>query len=193
MSLNQQLEWGYIYDDDEPSVVYENVSVLQDVGEYVLAPPDTVNTPTINEPRTPETSSRSNREVFQDQLDEDNYSLAQPNNCPTERFGAHQNITLESKPIRKDGRFQKKHIKVAAAVLVSVLLGGGVLTLAVVLTLQSGITNIFYFIWPVIEFTKTFFSLQLIHLMQIYGIVSGEHLNDRYNTTISPTLPGMFR
>ena len=155
MSDDQQFESGYtIYYKSESTVVDENESVLQDVGEYVIAPQDRGHNPTSNELQTPERPRQSPRQVIQDEYDEDHYSIARPSTCPTERHGVLQNATLENQPTRKEGMFTNKNMKIAAVVLVCIVIIGGAIPLTILLTDQQGITNIFYFIWTVIKLTN---------------------------------------
>jgi len=150
MSDNEELESGIIYYELESSVAHENKSVLQDVGEYVLPPQDGVNNPTSNYSdyrlQTSEIPRPSHRNVVQDEYDEDHYSIARPSTCQTERYGVLQNATSENKPTRKEGMFNKQNMKIAALVFIPFITIGVVVTLAIVLTDQKGITNIFYFI-----------------------------------------------
>ena len=169
MSYNQQLGPGYKYYEPESTEIYDNESVLQDVGEYVLSPNDIGNNPNSesvlqdvgeyvlppndignnpnrSEPQTPEAPRQSHRQVIEDEYDENHYSLARPNDCPTERHGAPQHPTLETKPPRKEGMFNKKNAKIGAVVVACVVMVGGLEAMAIVLTDQTGIANIFYFV-----------------------------------------------
>ena len=133
MSNDQQLESGYtIYYESESTVVDENKSVLQDVVEYVLAPHDRGHNPTRIELQTPERPRQLPRQVIQDEYDEDHYSIARPSTCPTERHGVLQNATLENQPTRKEGMFRKKNMKIAAVVLVCIVIIGGSIPLTII-------------------------------------------------------------
>ena len=112
----------------------------------MLPPQDRGNNPNSNNPQAPGTPRQPRREVIQDVYDDQNYTLARPSTCPTERFGALENATLENKPTRKDGIFQKKNMKIAAVVLICFVIVGGAVPVAILLTNNTGITNIFYFI-----------------------------------------------
>ena len=131
MSSVQKLDSVYVDYELESVVIYENESVLQNIGEYVLSPQDLGKNLNTNEHQTPK---RSHPRVIQDEYDDEHYTLARPNNCPTERYGVLQNATFETKPTRKDGMFKKKSVRVAAVAIVCLIIVGGVLPLAIVLT-----------------------------------------------------------
>ena len=152
MSSNHELDSGYDYYEMESVATYENESVLQNIGEYVLSPQDLGHNRNANEHQTPEPPTRSHPRVIQDEYDDDHYSLARSSNCPTERHGVAQNPTFENKPTRKDGMFKKKSVRIALVAMVCLVIVGGVLPLAIVLTPHTGIANILYLIRVVGEF-----------------------------------------
>ena len=139
MSYNQEFESGVVYYESESTDVCENESVLDDIGEYVLPPQNRGNNTNSNEPQPSTTPQRSPRQVIQDEYDEDHYTLARPTTCQTKSHGVLQNATLENKPTRKDGMFQNKSVKIAAVVIVCIVIVGGLVPLAVVLTHHKGI------------------------------------------------------
>ena len=181
MSDNQQLKSEYVYYESESTVVCENESVLQDIGEYlmpdqdgtndqtpetprqstatydnehilqdigeyVLPPEDTGNDPNSNGPQTPETQRQGHRQVTQDEYDDGHYSLARPNTCPTKSHGVLQKAPSENKPTPKEGLLQIKNVKIAVGVIIFLIVVGGVIPLVIILTHNTGITNIFSFI-----------------------------------------------
>ena len=194
MSDNQQLKYEYLYYESDSTVVYENESilkdigeylmphqdgindpnsnarqnpetprqstapydnehVLQDIGEYILPPSETENDPNSNGLQTPETPRQTQRQVIQDDYDDGLYSLARPSTCPTKSHGVLQKAPSENKPTPKEGLLQKKNVRIAAGVILFLIVVGGVLPLVVDLTNYAGITNIISFIWTVILFT----------------------------------------
>jgi hypothetical protein len=134
------------YYEDEPTVAYENEHVLEGVGEYVLAPEGTRNDPNSNRPQTPQTPRQTIRPIIEDDYDDDgHYSLARPGTCPTQGHSVLQRAPPEIKPTLKKGFLQKKSVKIASGVILFVIIAGGAAG-AIVLTHQTGITNLFYFI-----------------------------------------------
>jgi hypothetical protein len=138
--LIQKIMYHY---EDEPTVVYENESILQGIGEYVLAPEGTGNDPNGNLPETTQTPRQTIPPIIEDDCDDDgHYSLARPGTCPTQGHGVLQIATPEIKPKPKEGFLEKKSVKISAGVVLFVLIAGGVAG-AIVLTHQTGITNVF--------------------------------------------------
>ena len=139
MSYNQEFESGVVYYESESTDVCENESVLDDIGEYVLPPQNRGNNTNSNEPQASKTPRRPPKQVVQDEYDDDHYTLARPTTCPTKSHGVLQNATLANKPTRKDGMFRNKNVKIAAVVIVCVLIAGGLVPLVLVLTQHKGI------------------------------------------------------
>ena len=137
MSSVQKLDSVYVDYELESVVIYENESVLQNIGEYVLSPEDLRKNLDTNEHQTP---PRSRPPVIHEF--DDNYTLADPSNCPTEKHGVAQNATIENKP-NSNWMFR---LRFAAITIVCVVIVGGVLPLGVFLTPHTGIANIFYLI-----------------------------------------------
>ena len=81
MSSTEPIDGEYVLYDEEPSPIYQNEGILQNVGEYLVAPLGQENVPTNNDnpatPRPPQVRQQPSL------VDENNYSLATPESCKT--------------------------------------------------------------------------------------------------------------
>ena len=140
MSSNDQIDGEYVLYDEELSPIHQNESILQNVGEYVLAPLDRYIVPTNNDtPATPRPTQVSNQPSL---VDENNYSLVTPETYPTARYG------VLSSPEKNAGTDKgcARNKKLSVSIVLILVIIGGLAAISVVLTSNKGTLSLIHFI-----------------------------------------------
>ena len=142
MSSTEPIDGEYVLYDEEPSPIYQNEGILQNVGEYLVAPLGQENVPTNNDnpatPRPPQVRQQSS------QVDENNYSLATPESCPTARHGVAS--SPEKNKVADKGCSRSKKVKLSWSIAIIIVTIGGLAAVSVVMTSYKGKLSLIHFI-----------------------------------------------